>query len=140
MIMHYFANLPASKLALWCYLTWYLCIVTLYFNPDPEIWLNSLGLCIVVGYALFLSTGPGSWLRVKQRFWESLWLFLCPFLVSSFTSLVKGKGFVLLFSPVLSDNLIAVSACMAVIISSKVLAIVQQKNSISKSDTSLIMK
>ncbi|MEH6347066.1 MAG: hypothetical protein V7785_18365 [Bermanella sp.] len=49
--------------------------------------------------------------RLKARFWESLRLFMCPFLVSSFSSLVKGKGFILLFSPQLTDNLIALGAC-----------------------------
>lgn len=113
MLVSYLAKLPHSKIALWCYLIWYLCMVGLYFNPSPEIWLNSLGLCLLVGYALFLSTGPGTLARLRQRFWESLRLFMCPFLVSSFSSLVKGKGFLLLFSPLLSDNLIAISACIS---------------------------
>jgi len=110
-MMQYLARLPASKQVLWCYFIWYLCMVSLHFNPSAEIWLNSLGLCLLVGYALFLSTGPGTLARLKQRLWESLRLFMCPFLVSSFSSLVKGKGFVLLFSPVLSENILAVSAC-----------------------------
>ncbi len=111
-MINYLARLPNTRLALWCYLIWYLSILALYFNPSPEIWLNSLGISIVVGYALFLSTGPGTLERLKQRFWESLRLFMCPFLVSSFSSLVKGKGFILLFSPVLADNLVAASACL----------------------------
>jgi len=77
--------------------------------------LNSLGISVVVGYALFLSTGPGTIERLMQRFWESLRLFMCPFLVSSFSSLVKGKGFMLLFSPLLADNLVAASACLVFI-------------------------
>lgn len=111
MIVSYLAKLPHSKLALWCYLCWYLSMVGMYFNASTEIWLNSLGLCLVVGYALLLSTGPGTMARLKARFWESLRLFMCPFLVSSFSSLVKGKGFILLFSPQLTDNLIALGAC-----------------------------
>lgn len=111
MIVSYLAKLPYSKLVLWCYLCWYLSMVAMYFNASAEIWLNSLGLCLLVGYALFLSTGPGTMARLRERFWESLRLFMCPFLVSSFSSLVKGKGFILLFSPVLADNLMALSAC-----------------------------
>ncbi len=112
MLLSYLAKLPHSKLALWCYLVWYLSMLGLYFNSSLEIWLNSLGLCLVVGYALFLSTGPGTLTRLKLQFWQSLRLFMCPFLVSSFSSLVKGKGFVLLFSPLLSDNLMAAGACL----------------------------
>lgn len=113
MIMRYFGTLPLSKTLLWCYLIWYLVIASLYFSGSPEIWLNSLGLALVVGYALFLSTGPGTLQRFKQRFWESCRLFLCPFLVSSFSSLVKGKGFVLLLSPHWDENLMAVGFCVA---------------------------
>ncbi len=112
MTLNYLASLPTSKQVLWCYLIWYLCMVSLHFNPSAEIWLNSLGLCLVVGYALFLSTGPGTLERLRMRLWESLRLFMCPFLVSSFSSLVKGKGFLLLFSPQLGDNLLAASACV----------------------------
>lgn len=117
MLVRYFANLPLSKTLLWCYLIWYLVIASLYFNPSPEIWLNSLGLSLVVGHALFLSTGPGTWQRLQQRFWGSLRLFACPFLVSSFSSLVKGKGFVLLFSPQLSENLLAGGWCLGFLVS-----------------------
>lgn len=122
LVLTYLARLPNTRLALWCYLIWYLSILALYFNPSPEIWLNSLGISIVVGYALFLSTGPGTLERLKQRFWESLRLFMCPFLVSSFSSLVKGKGFILLFSPAITDNLIAASACLLFISLSKLAA------------------
>jgi len=118
-VVLYLARLPNTRLTLWCYLVWYLSVVTLYFNASPEIWLNSLGISVVVGYALFLSTGPGTLERLKQRFWESLRLFMCPFLVSSFSSLVKGKGFVLLFSPLLSENLMAASLCVLFIVISK---------------------
>lgn len=122
MLSSYFARLPGSKQALWCYLIWYLCMLSMHFNPAPELWLNSLGLSIVVGYALYLSTGPGTWSRFKSRFWESLRLFMCPFLVSSFSALVKGKGFILLFSPNLQENLFATGVCLIFILSVKLLS------------------
>ena len=134
MILNYLRHMHISKLTLWCYLIWYTCIVSLYFNPDPKIWLNSLGISIIVGYALFLSTGPGTFVRLKQRFWESLRLFMCPFLVSSFSSLIKGKGFFLLFSPELSDNLLAASFCLGFIITVKLLSWSNKKTlSVNKS-------
>jgi len=55
MLLAYFSALPNGKLALWCYLIWYLGMLTFNFNPSAEIWLNSLGISLVVGYALFLS-------------------------------------------------------------------------------------
>jgi hypothetical protein len=36
-----------------------------------------------------------------------------PFCVSSFAALVKGQGFVLIFSPRLSENLLALGICLA---------------------------
>jgi len=122
MLLSYFARLPGSKQALWCYLIWYLCMLGMHFNPAPELWLNSLGLSIVVGYALYLSTGPGTWSRFKARFWESLRLFMCPFLVSSFSALVKGKGFILLFSPNLKENLFTGVICLVFVLTVKLLS------------------
>jgi hypothetical protein len=110
-MLKYFANLPLSKLTLWCYLCWYLVIACYYFNPALTIWLNSLGLAALVGFALFLSTGECTIKRIKNQFWASFRLFLCPFLVSSFSSLVKGKGFVLVFSPHAQENFSAFLAC-----------------------------
>jgi hypothetical protein len=39
-----------------------------------------------------------------------------PFCVSSFSALVKGKGFILIFSPRTNENLIALAACAAVLL------------------------
>jgi hypothetical protein len=112
-IIRYLHTLTAAKQILWCYLIWYLCMLSIYFDSDPALWLNSSGLALLVGYALFLSTGPGSLERFKLRFWESFRLFMCPFLVSSFSALVKGKGFILLFSSQLYDNLLGIAFCMS---------------------------
>ena len=111
MISRYLSNLTLAKQVLWCYLIWYLCMLSIYFDSNPALWLNSAGLAMLVGYALFLSTGPGTLQRFKLRFWESLRLFICPFLVSSFASTVKGKGFILLFSSQLYDNVLGVAFC-----------------------------
>ncbi|NIB43079.1 hypothetical protein HBA55_25950 [Pseudomaricurvus alkylphenolicus] len=116
MLIRYLGQLPLAKQILWCYLIWYLCIAALYLDTSASLWLNSLGISLLVGYALFLSTGPGTLQRIKQQFWQSLRLFLCPFLVSSFSSLVKGKGFFLLFSPHLFDNLTGFAACLTFLI------------------------
>jgi hypothetical protein len=108
---NYFMNLPASRIILWCFLIWYLCIVAQYFSASLELWLNSFGLSVIVGYALLLSTGPVTLTRLRTRFWESLRLFICPFLVSSFSAQVKGKGFLLLAAPSFCENLAGIIAC-----------------------------
>ena len=124
MLLRYFSTLPNGKLALWCYLIWYLGILALYFKPSAEIWFNSLGISLVVGYALFLSTGPGTLARFRRDFWGAVRLFVCPFLVSSFSSLVKGKGFILLLSPHWQENLWVGSACLGFVVMAKCLRLI----------------
>ena len=45
--------------------------------------------------------------------WTTLRLFLMPFCVSSFAALVKGKNFLLIFSPKPGEILLAVALCAA---------------------------
>jgi hypothetical protein len=86
-MLNYFLQLKPGKMVLWCYLIWYLCTVFFYFDPDPLLWLNAAGISAVVGCALYLSVGP------SQNHWQTARLFMMPFAVSSFSSLIKNKGF-----------------------------------------------
>ena len=107
--MRYFANLAPGKIALWCFLIWYLATVIHHFDATPAIWLNALGISAIIGVALYLSVRePG---KPPPDNWTTLRLFLMPFCVSSFSSLIKGKGFVLIFPPSLHENAIALAAC-----------------------------
>jgi len=71
--------------------------------------------------ALSRSTGRGSQslkaptpaLRQPLDLWPTFRFYLTPFCVSSFAALVKGKGFFLVFSPHVSELLIAVLLCGA---------------------------
>lgn len=99
--------LPAGKAALWCYLLWYLGVVVLHFDPAPAIWLNALGISAVIGVALVLSVGAS-----KDR-WQTARLFLMPFCVSSFSSLIKGRGFVLIFPPASGELALLAGLCAA---------------------------
>ena len=96
-ILRYFATLPRGKIVLWCYLIWYLSTVSRYFDPSPVIWLNSLGISFVIGIALLLSVG-GTGPKFADP-WQTFRLFFMPFAVSSFSALIKGHGFVLVFPP-----------------------------------------
>lgn len=93
--MRYFAHLTAGRIVLWCYLIWYLFFATCYFDPRPALWLTSLGLSTVIGIALVISTWRG---KDVLYGWQTFRLFLMPFCVSNFAALVKGRGFILVFS------------------------------------------
>ncbi len=114
LIFDYLANLTKGKMILWCYLIWYIVIVSFYFDPDPRIWINSIGICVVIGIALILSVSgkPGS----KADRWQTFRLFAMPFCVSSFSSLIKGHGFIFVLPPNKHEQLIAIGACIAFIL------------------------
>jgi hypothetical protein len=119
--MNYLRNLTTPRLVLWCYAVWYAVVLVRYFDPNPRLWLTSLGLATIIGIALLLSTTaampPGA--RVDR--WGVFRLFLMPFCVSSFAALVKGHDFVLIFSPRVDENLSAAAICLALIATVKLL-------------------
>ena len=113
MLLRYLKNLTAGRLILWCYFIWYLVVLVRYFDRSLRLWLTSLGLSGIIGFALYLSTVTAGANRVKLDFWQTFRLFLMPFCVSSFAALVKGRGFVLIFSPILVDIVLAAGCCLA---------------------------
>ena len=105
----YLARLSPGKIVLWCFLLWYLATVIHHFDPMPAIWLNALGISAIIGIALYLSVlEPG---KPPPDRWTVMRLFLMPFCVSSFSQLIKGKGFVLVFPPDLHEIAISLAAC-----------------------------
>jgi len=86
-------------------------VLARYFDSSVRLWLTSLGLSLIIGFALFISTTAASANKVKLDFWQTFRLFLMPFCVSSFSALVKGRGFVLIFSPKLMEIGIAAGLC-----------------------------
>jgi len=110
MLIRYLTNLSTGRLILWCYFVWYCVVLARYFDPSPRLWLTSLGLSGIIGCALYLSTTAGT-NSVKLQFWPTFRLFLMPFCVSSFSALVKGHGFILIFSPRPDEILAAAGLC-----------------------------
>lgn len=111
--MRYFAQLPAGKIVLWCFLIWYVSTVIHHFDPTPAIWLNALGISAIIGVALYLSVNnPAS----PPDRWTTLRLFLMPFCVSSFSQLIKGQGFVLIFPPAPRELAMSLGACAAFVV------------------------
>lgn len=110
-MIRYLSNLSNGRLILWCYFIWYCVVFVRYFDPAPRLWLTSLGLSLIIGFALYISTTAASKNKVKLEFWQTARLFMMPFCVSSFSALVKDKGFILIFSPKPMEIGIAVGLC-----------------------------
>jgi hypothetical protein len=109
-LFRYLRQLDQARLILWCYAIWYAVVLVRYFDASPALWLTSLGLSGIIGCALWLSTSAAIG-TTRLRGWGLFRLFLMPFCVSSFAALVKGRGFILIFSPQLRENLIALFLC-----------------------------
>lgn len=110
-LLRYFRDLDTGRVVLWCYLCWYLVNVGFRFDPAPAIWLNSLGISAVIGFALLLSIGgPGG---QRPGRWQVFRLFLMPFCVSSFSALIKGHGYWLIVPPDPAEMLWSVGVCVA---------------------------
>jgi hypothetical protein len=112
--LRYFANLPPGKIVLWCFLLWYFATVVLHFDAAPAIWLNAIGISGIIGVALYLSVRDPA--KPPPDRWTLARLFIMPFCVSSFSQLIKGKGFVLVFPPDLREIAISFAACAGFVI------------------------
>jgi hypothetical protein len=112
--VRYFHNLSGGRIVLWCFLIWYAATVVHHFDPSPAIWLNALGISAIIGVALYLSVRePG---KPRPDRWTTLRLFLMPFCVSSFSQLIKGKGFVLVFPPDVHEIAVSLVACAVFVV------------------------
>jgi hypothetical protein len=111
MLIRYLSNLSRGRLVLWCYFIWYVVVLVRYFDASPRLWLTSLGLSAIIGTALFISTAKAGTARVELECWQIIRFFLMPFCVSSFSALVKGRGFVLVFSPKPVEILLGAGLC-----------------------------
>jgi len=109
-LRRYLSTLSNGRIILWCYLIWYLIMVAFHFDPSPRLWLTSVGISIVIGFGLVLSVAAPASNEPRDR-WQTVRLFLMPLCVSSFSALIKDRGFVLVFSPHFTENLVALAAC-----------------------------
>jgi hypothetical protein len=105
----YFASLSRGRAVLWCYLLWYLSTLYFHFDPSLRLWLNSAGISVVIGIALQLSVARTSGPPPDK--WQTFRLFMMPFCVSSFSSLIKGKGYWLIIPPSLVEFATAAGVC-----------------------------
>lgn len=108
-LIQYLYEIKLDKAILWCYLIWYLVVVFFHFDPSPKIWINSIGISIVIGTGLLLSVSSGEIGRRDN--WQTFRLYLMPFCVSSFSALIKGQGFIVFVSPNITETIVSVLCC-----------------------------
>jgi hypothetical protein len=108
-LIQYFYEIKVDKAILWCYFIWYVAIVYFYFEPLPKIWINSIGISAVIGTGLLLSVSSGK-IGGNDR-WQTFRLYLMQFCVSSFSALIKDRGFIVFISPKVQENLLSILCC-----------------------------
>ena len=114
-LVTYLRNLGTGRKVLWCYLIWYLVMTAFHFDPSPRLWLTAFGISAIMGLALYLSfSAPGT----RPDRWQMMRLFLMPLCVASFSAQVKDQGFILVFSPSIQENAIALALCGALFLAS----------------------
>lgn len=111
--LRYLTELTTGRIVLWCYAIWYGVNVAHHFDARPRLWLTSLGLGVIVGTALLISTCSASHGTTKLDRWQIFRLYLMPFCVSSFAALVKDAGYLLVFPPSWRENLIGIALMAA---------------------------
>jgi hypothetical protein len=109
----------------WCYLIWYVVIVYFYFDPSFKLWIDLIGISLVIGTGLLLSVSSGS--ADKRDPWQTFRLYLMPFCVSSFSALIKGQGFIVFISPKVKETRVAVSAYILFLLMIAVIKFVKKK-------------
>ena len=109
-VIQYLRDIKIGKVVLWCYLIWYVVIVYFYFDPLPKTWINSLGISAVIGTGLVLSISSNK--SDSVDYWQTFRLYLMPFCVSSFSALIKDRGFIVFVSPKTTETLVAISCCV----------------------------
>ncbi len=109
-LIQYLDEIKLDKATLWCYLIWYVVVVYFYFDPSLRLWIDSIGISIVIGTGLLLSVSSSK--IGKRDDWQTFRLYLMPFCVSSFSALIKGQGFIVFISPKMQETLVAVSCCV----------------------------
>lgn len=124
-LIQYLYEIKLDKATLWCYLIWYILVVYFYFDPSPKIWINSIGISIVVGTGLMLSVSSS---KIGERdHWQAFRLYLMPFCVSSFSALIKDQEFIVFVSPKIKENIVAISCCVLFLSVTLVIKLVNKK-------------
>lgn len=115
-LLRYLSNLTTGRIILWCYAIWYVVNVIAQFDARPRLWITSLGLAVIIGTALLISTRSASNGTTQLDGWQIFRLYLMPFCVSSFAALIKDANYVLIFPPSLRENLYGIGLISAFVL------------------------
>ena len=110
-LWRYLVELSFVKRMLWIYFIWYLVILIGYFDADLTLWLTAFGISAIVGTANNLNAYASNG-KDRLDAWMVVRFYLAPFCVASFSAMVKGQGFFLIFPPTLHENAIGLAACL----------------------------
>lgn len=83
-MLAYLRRLNTARIVLWCYLLWYFVVLVRHFDGSASLWMNSLGIGVLIGTALYLSTVYAGRTQTRLGRWQIVRLYLMPFFVSSF--------------------------------------------------------
>jgi len=125
-LIRYLHEIKFAKAVLWCYLIWYFVIAYFYFDPSLKLWVNSIGISLVIGTGLLLSVSsskPG-----KKDNWQTFRLYLMPFCVSSFSALIKDQGFIIFVSPKPKETLVALLGCVLFLLIVSIIKLIKKHN------------
>jgi hypothetical protein len=100
-------HIKPGRLVLWCYLIWYFVTLYYHFDPSPKLWINSVGISVVIGTALMLSVSTSA----TVDYWQTFRLYWMPFAVSSFAALIKNQHYFVIFSQNVGEVLTALGSC-----------------------------
>jgi len=124
-LIRYLYKLKLDKAILWCYFIWYLVVVWFHFDPSLKIWLNAIGISVVIGTGLLLSVSSGD--ARDRDYWQTFRLYLMPFCVSSFSTLIKDQGFIVVISPNIQETLVMLSCCILFLLMVAVIKLTNNK-------------
>ena len=113
LVLSYLRSMTVPRFILWCYLLWWGGVVLPYFDPNPRLWLSSLGIALIIGTGLLLSTAYAGPKKTQLSRWVIARLYMMPFFVSSFAALIKGRGFILVFHPNWQGNALPLLGCLS---------------------------
>ncbi|MBM0741427.1 hypothetical protein JOY44_07315 [Phormidium sp. CLA17] len=108
-LIQYFYEIKLDKAILWCYLIWYFVVVWFHFDPSLKVWINAIGISVVIGTGLLLSVSSSAARNTDH--WQTFRLYLMPFCVSSFSTLIKDQGFAVVVPPNIQETLVALFGC-----------------------------
>ncbi len=117
----YVYDLSRSRVVLWCYFAWYVCIIVNNFEASVQLWATALAMSGIVGFALYLNAMDKGNERINLGRWQIARFFLIPFCVSSYSAIAKVNDFVFVFPRSLTQLIAASILCCSIVLFTAIL-------------------